>query len=246
MKKSKMKTKRLQWLCVALIMVIWSYVIRWYSQSDNWDTDEVSFTTQSDWEYNCDSVSTIPKDECRALVDLYGNTQGENWTTNERWVRTKNPCSRRGVFCEEGHVTTLNLSRNNLQGMLPATISWLTELEALFLWDNSLTGKIPYSIWSLTKLRHIELGKNNFSWSIPQWLAKTWTESNDIHIFINNNNLCNTVPEELRTNWWIELIDANNNNLTLSESEYSDEMWQRLSKVLTSWNIENQSPEFCQ
>ena len=79
-----------------------------------------------------------------ALVDLYNNTGGANWTDNTNWLSNE-PLGRwLGVITDsDGRVTDLYLDSNGLNGSIPASMGNLTELQALFLSGNSLTGCIP-------------------------------------------------------------------------------------------------------
>lgn len=230
---------------IGTVLFVWvlAYTVFGYSQSDNWDEENIFFTTQSDGEYNCDNVSTIPKDECTALVSLYNTTNWNERTRNDRWLMHKNPCSWRWVVCQDSHVVSLNLSRNNLVWTIPANIWWMTELYALFLWDNTISGTIPQSVAALPNLRHVELWKNEISGSIPYEIAKLWSETEDVVIFLNENSLCDTFPEWVTKNSNITLIDINENRLTVNEADYSKEMWAWIQTVV-QW-VDTQSPELC-
>ena len=70
--------------------------------------------------FSCSNVSEIPTVECEALVALFNNTDGPNWTNNAGWLETDTPCSWHGVFCGAGHVTQLNLEVRGLSESIPA------------------------------------------------------------------------------------------------------------------------------
>ena len=54
-----------------------------------------------------------------ALVDLYNNTDGPNWTNNSNWlVPGQEVRTWYGVFAGN-RVTSINLVNNNLSGTLP-------------------------------------------------------------------------------------------------------------------------------
>ncbi|CAK7326003.1 unnamed protein product [Dovyalis caffra] len=61
----------------------------------------------------------------------------------------------------------LNLSRNQLIGMIPGMIGDLKLLETLDLSSNHLSGIIPSSMYSMTSLDHLNLSQNNLSGPIP-------------------------------------------------------------------------------
>ncbi|OAY72776.1 Leucine-rich repeat receptor-like protein FASCIATED EAR2, partial [Ananas comosus] len=61
----------------------------------------------------------------------------------------------------------LNLPRNHLKGRIPDKIGNLQSLESLDLSINELNGTIPQSITALTSLSSLNLSYNNFSGRIP-------------------------------------------------------------------------------
>jgi hypothetical protein len=71
---------------------------------------------------NCNAVeenSEIPKTECEFLLRFYHKTGGVSWTQNDGWLDNNEPCDWYGINCENGHVTKISLSWNNLSGMIP-------------------------------------------------------------------------------------------------------------------------------
>ncbi len=66
-----------------------------------------------------DTTSTgIPQAECNALVTMYNNNGGENWTVKTNWL-SGSPCTWYGITCHSGHVTQVNMDNNNLTGTVP-------------------------------------------------------------------------------------------------------------------------------
>jgi hypothetical protein len=68
---------------------------------------------------DCAVQTQIPETECLALVDLYTSTNGANWGNNTGWNVTSVPCTWRGISCDGGHVTKLQLSSYKLSGSIP-------------------------------------------------------------------------------------------------------------------------------
>ena len=71
-----------------------------------------------------------------ALVALYNVTDGRNWTDNTNWRRFNEPLSAwHGVATnDDGRVTGLNLSYNELRGYIPAWLgqtAWRGQLDQL-------------------------------------------------------------------------------------------------------------------
>ncbi|KAG2690017.1 hypothetical protein I3760_09G167900, partial [Carya illinoinensis] len=81
----------------------------------------------------------------------------------------------------------LNLSRNNLSGLITQKIGLLKILQILDLSRNQLYGEIPMSISNLSFLSHLDLSANNLSGKIP---TGTQIQSLDASIFLGNPKLC--------------------------------------------------------
>ncbi|CAN6237164.1 unnamed protein product [Urochloa humidicola] len=85
----------------------------------------------------------------------------------------------------------LNLSINNLTGVIPKEIGQLKALISLSLSANKLSGEIPEAICNLTNLQVLDLSSNNLTGKIPAAL-------NDLHFLskfnVSNNNLEGSVP----------------------------------------------------
>lgn len=124
--------------------------------------------------------------EINALEDLYNATNGKSWNWRypydiygQRWnfsTQIVNPCndSWQGIVCGssfgsvELHVKNLSLNSMGLSGVLPASISNLSELSVLNLNNNSLTGVFPDSVPSLANLTELILSSNNLTGPIPR------------------------------------------------------------------------------
>ena len=109
-----------------------------------------------------------------ALVNLYENTDGENWYSHigydgspDNWLSTEPISHWEGLTISSGRVISLDLEGNNLNGTLPASIGDLTALQMLNLSNNKLTGLIPIEVWNLTNLIELDLSGNTFSGNIP-------------------------------------------------------------------------------
>ena len=116
--------------------------------------------------------AAIPATERQALLALYAAADGPNWRNSTgKWTgAVGTECSWHGVTCSGSagneHVTGLKLNFNNLKGTVPASITDLTELSALNLYQNELSGPLPpLDQWS--RLVTLILGSNRFSGPIP-------------------------------------------------------------------------------
>ena len=72
--------------------------------------------------FSCADVTDVPESECNALVALYNSTDGENsWVNKTNWLQSNTVCTWFGVGCTAGHVSTLQLPANGLNGQLHQT-----------------------------------------------------------------------------------------------------------------------------
>jgi Leucine-rich repeat (LRR) protein len=87
--------------------------------------------------------------------------------------------------------TMLNLSKNNLTGVIPPQIGQLEVIVVLDFSFNKLSGQIPQSICKLTNLQVLDLSSNNLTGAIPAAL-------NSLHFLsafnISNNDLEGPIP----------------------------------------------------
>ncbi|MDM8565481.1 hypothetical protein QUF74_07495, partial [Candidatus Halobeggiatoa sp. HSG11] len=164
---------------------------------------------------NCSVVTEIPQIECEALVALYDSTDGDNWKSSYGWNITNTPCSWKGVSCDDGHVTELYLSSNQLNGSISPEIGNLTQLMMLDLSSNQLSGSIPLEIWNLIQLKYLPLNDNQLSGSIPYEIGNLtqlkW-------LSLNNNQLNDPIPSEIWNLVNLEVIYLEDNQLTGSIS----------------------------
>jgi Leucine-rich repeat (LRR) protein len=136
-----------------------------------------------------------------ALVDLYENTDGENWNSHidyegfsDNWLSTEPISQWEGVIISSGRVIALYLGENNLSGTLPASVGDLTALQMLNLSFNKLTGLIPIEVWNLTNLTELDLSRNTFSGNIPSAIENlTALEI----LYLNSNTFEGEIPSQI-------------------------------------------------
>ncbi|OQW90521.1 MAG: hypothetical protein BWK78_06785, partial [Thiotrichaceae bacterium IS1] len=108
--------------------------------------------------FACTRVMEIPVAECNALIALFDSTSGKSWTSKEGWRNTLTPCSWKGISCDGGKVTAIDLSNNNLLGSLPSDFSALSGLQTFDVSGNSgLTGALPESLTSISSLNELKV-----------------------------------------------------------------------------------------
>ena len=152
---------------------------------------------------SCGPGSAASMDDRSILFDLYDATGGSSWTTSSGWRSENNMpfCDWHGVKCEvvngAPHVTELDLSSNNLNGIVPSVVFHLPELrkldvrnnpvsvtflgieaasnlEELYL-DETLVNSLD-GVGKAPKLKILHVYKNSFGWqSIPDELFDVTT-----------------------------------------------------------------------
>ncbi|WP_281309718.1 leucine-rich repeat domain-containing protein [Flavobacterium flavigenum] len=157
-------------------------------------------------------VADIPQTEKDALLALYNSTNGNNWTKKTGWdFSTPVTSGWYGITVTAGHVTGINLSNNNLNGIIPSSIGQLTELQTFYLNQNQLIGTIPSEIRELTKLTLLYLHTNQLSGTIPAEIGQlTKLTSLQLHI----NKLSGTIPAEIGKLTSLTSLLLYNNQLT--------------------------------
>lgn len=101
-------------------------------------------------------VSSISRDST-ALVNLYNALNGTNWPKQENWL-SGTLDTWQGVVIGEDKVVGLNLSDNDLSGVVPADLLDIDQLDSLDLSGNDLTG-LPV-LTSLSLATKINLSEN--------------------------------------------------------------------------------------
>lgn len=101
-------------------------------------------------------------------------------------------CSLFGITCNNGHITKLNLSGNNLVGKIPREIGNLEYLEELVLDDNSeIDGVIPPEIGYLSALTKLNLGGSSLSGYLPTTIGRL---TNLTELQLSNTSLTGKLP----------------------------------------------------
>ncbi|MFC1543432.1 leucine-rich repeat domain-containing protein, partial [Candidatus Neomarinimicrobiota bacterium] len=151
-----------------------------------------------------------------ALVEIYNDVNGINWSDQTNWLTAATISEWYGVTVTEDRVTGLDLSGNNLSGSLPSTISDLTALDTLNLAANQLTGTIPTALNNLTYLRLLRLDNNQFTGAVN--IGEQWDMQS---LYLNDNQL-----DDLTSLGSFEVLDTlavENNLLTFEDIE--DFLW---------------------
>jgi len=156
-----------------------------------------------------------------ALVDLYNNTNGRNWSDTTNWL-TKAPVSSWDNITLDTisrRIIEINLSEKNLVGNIPSSIGNLTQLQVLNLSNNSISGCIPDSIANLTQLQTLYISNNSITGSIPSYIGNL---INLTSLDLSKNQLTGKIPSSIGNLTSainisnlknLETIDVSNNEL---------------------------------
>lgn len=87
------------------------------------------------------------------------------------WLTNNDISSWHGVTVDNGRVTGLVLSQNNLTGEIPLALVELNDMDRLKLARNALSGPIPTELGSLTGLTILEFMLNKLSGPITAELG---------------------------------------------------------------------------
>ncbi len=162
--------------------------------------------------YN-DFTSVVPTIERDALVALYNNNNGASWFRKTNWI-TGPVESWQGIKVTGGRVTNIDLSANNLTGIIPNQVGDLTQLKTIYLNNNALTAQDPLlapKLPSLTSLEEINYSNNLLAGGIPPEIGSL---SALRILFLLNNQLTGPLPTELGNLSNLIILDATNNKLS--------------------------------
>ena len=156
----------------------------------------------------------IAIDQDRAvLIALYEATGGNNWDDNTNWLVSTYPLDQwDGVETDdEGRVTSLDLSDNDLAGPIPEALGQLENLQVLDLFYNGLTGPIPEALGNLKNLQELNLSSTGLTGSIPETLGQL---ENLRTLSLTRNELTGSIPETLGQLENLQELRLYNNELT--------------------------------
>ena len=155
---------------------------------------------------------TSPETDREALVALYEATGGPYWTNNDNWLTDAPLNEWQGLTVdEEGRVTAIYLSSNELEGEIPPEFGGLDLLIDLELSDNYLEGEIPPELGRLISLENLNLSHNFLEGEIPPELESLeWLTI----LQLTGNSLSGEIPEELGSLSNLRVLLLDNNRLS--------------------------------
>ena len=160
----------------------------------------------------CNSVGDVPKSDCRALMDLYTSTAGNNWTTKTNWkgsgdVTPTTICDWYGITCGSSRIASISMASNNIIGTIPSSIVNLTGMNFLWLRFNQLTGSVP-NLSTMTSLVNIYLDSNNLNGPLPA------LPTTAVNIYLSSNKFTGIIPISYCTLIAPDQLYLDNNLLT--------------------------------
>ncbi len=165
--------------------------------------------------------------DCNALLDARDTLAG---TATLNWSETTLISTWDGVTLSDTpqRVTKLRLWNESLNGTIPAGLSSLTGLKALYLAFNQLTGTIPAELGTMTSLTHLGLLNNRLTGQIPAELRNL---TNLRQFALQNNQLTGSIPPWLGDLPRLQILNLQRNRLTgpiPSDLGRLAELWQLL------------------
>ena len=165
--------------------------------------------------------------DCNALLDARDTLAG---TATLNWSETTLISTWDGVTLSDTpqRVTNLRLWNESLNGTIPAGLSSLTGLKALYLAFNQLTGTIPAELGTMTGLTHLGLMNNRLTGQIPVELRNL---TNLRQFAFQHNQLTGSIPTWLGDLPRLKILNLQGNRLTgpiPSDLGRLAELWQLL------------------
>ena len=146
------------------------------------------------------------------LEHFYRQTGGDGWYWKTNWMTDRPLNQWAGVKTDDnGRVTAIALSRNNMQGRLSAALGQLDRLERLVLYENDITGSIPPAWGRLANLVVLDLDNNDLEGAIPPEIGGMAALDT---LVMFGNRLSGPIPAEMGQLSSLRKLDLGANRLT--------------------------------
>lgn len=165
------------------------------------------------------AVTDIPQSEKNALLAFYNSTGGATWRNKTGW-NFDNPVvdyfsgaagGWYGIRLNNGHVSEIILSANNLTGPIPSEIKDLPYLRRLDIDSNNLSGEIPKEIGDLKVLYNLQISSNKLTGSIPVEIGNM---PELLFAYLAANQLTGSIPPEIGGAAKLQILNIAGNKLS--------------------------------
>lgn len=147
------------------------------------------------------------------------------WHRKDNWMSEMGICMWYGVHCEEqivngaritqynenGNVTSIILSENNVYGSLPRELVAFKSLLTLDLSMNELRETIPYHMGDMYHLQFLYLQQNQLTGTLSTRLGQMYGLK---EFYVSDNNLIGTIPIEFNRLYHIKTLALDQNDFT--------------------------------
>ncbi|MCY4171171.1 MAG: S8 family serine peptidase [Bacteroidetes bacterium] len=181
----------------------------------------------------------------RALLTFYRSTNGDQWYDNSGWkvdqpvTVSEQYSSWYGIKLQWGQVEGLDLTNNNVTGVIPKELGFAHGLRRLILVENSITGEIPQELGQIRQLRTLNLAANSLSGDIPSELGNL---SNLETLYLYFNDLTGEIPPELGQLSNLKELDLTENSLSGTIPEELGQLTQLETLSLSSNQLSGSLP----
>lgn len=134
----------------------------------------------------------------------------------------------------------LNLSNNNLTGILPKSIGSFPSLKILLLSGNRFTGKIPSEIGNLSSILKLDMSRNNFSGNIPSEIGNCLSLT---YLDLSQNQLSGPIPVQISQIHILNYFNVSWNHLNQSLPKEMGSMKSLTSADFSHNNFSGSIPE---
>jgi transcriptional regulator with XRE-family HTH domain len=148
------------------------------------------------------SKAQVDVEDSLALVVLYDSTNGPSWTHHNNWL-TGPVKDWYGIGLTDEKVSTISLSNNNLNGIIPISLVRLKKLRGVDLSHNNLNGNISPKLSYLFNLNngsgcYLDLSYNQLSGNIPAQFGRICGFNLDAGaVDLSHNQLSGKIPPKL-------------------------------------------------
>lgn len=163
------------------------------------------------------------------LMDFYQATDGGHWKNNTNWGSDKPLNEWYGLeYVYDGSFWGIHLYDNNLTGILPKSLKYLSSIYNLYLDNNNLTGTIPEELVEMSNLHVVDITRNHFSGEFPEKPFSEWMKraKNRFNFCFFENDFTAPIPDwaqrhELFSEFWPEFCIQNGMDFkTIANSIY--------------------------